>query len=147
MQRLTDWSGLFWQWFLYCLVGGVNTLLDVLVLALLLWRVPTTQVQVLLIYNTLAFLAGALSSFFLNKYWTFGRRQRATLREVWRFLASMVLEILSSNGLLWLIGSALHPLVHDALLWGNASKLLAVAANTILSYLVMRYWIFRDKSQ
>jgi hypothetical protein len=58
----------------------------------------------------------------------------------------MFLEILSSNGLLWLIGTALHPLLANAMIWGNASKLLAAAANAVLSYFIMRFWIFSNGS-
>ena len=146
IHRYNSWSSLFWQWFRYCLVGVANTLIDVLVLNILLWRFPTTQVQILVIYNSLAYIAGATSSFFLNKYWTFGREQRPTSQEVGRFLLSMSLEILSSNGLLWLIGNVLHPFLANAMVWGNASKLLAVALNTVLSYLIMRFWIFPSGS-
>jgi putative flippase GtrA len=146
IHRYHSWSSLFWQWFRYCLVGVANTLIDVLVLNILLLRFPTTQVQILVIYNSFAYIAGAASSFFLNKYWTFGHKQRPTTQEVRRFLLSMFLEILSSNGLLWFIGNALYPFLANAMLWGNASKLLAVAANTVLSYLIMRFWIFRSGS-
>ena len=145
-QRFQAWSSPFQQFLRYCLVGGVNTLLDVLVLTILLWCFPTDQVQILVVYNAMAYLSGATSSFFLNKYWTFGHQQRPTRQEVSRFLLSLLLEILSSNGLLWLIGTALHPLLANALLWGTAAKLLTVAANTVLSYLIMRCWIFRDRS-
>jgi cellulose synthase/poly-beta-1,6-N-acetylglucosamine synthase-like glycosyltransferase len=58
----------------------------------------------------------------------------------------MFLEILSSNGLVWFIGNALHPFLANAMLWGNASKLLAVAANAVFSYLIMRSWVFRSES-
>jgi putative flippase GtrA len=119
----------------------------VLILNVLLWRFPTNAVQTLVVYNTFAYISGAASSFFLNKYWTFGRKQRPTGKELGRFVISMALEILSSNGLVWLIGNALHPLLANALLWGNATKLLAVAGNTVLSYLIMRFWIFTDGSR
>src|SRR5436190_11291900 len=122
IHRSNSWSSLFWQWFRYCLVGGANTLIDMLILSILLWRFPTPRVEVLVIYNSLGYIAGTMSSFFLNKYWTFGRKQRPTSREVGRFLLSMLLEMLSSNGLLWLIGNALHPLLPNVMIWGNATK-------------------------
>jgi putative flippase GtrA len=78
----------------------------------------------------------------LNKYWTFGRKQRTTSREVVRFAIVLFLEILYSNGLVWLAGKALHPLITNPTLWGNASKLLAVAAGAVLSYVFMRFWTF-----
>jgi len=132
----------FRQFVRYCLVGGVNTVIDVLVLNALLWRFPTHNVQLLIVENSVAYAGGAVSSFFLNKYWTFQRTQRLTCREVERFLLSVVLELVLSNGLLWLTGRALFPLIANVIVWGNASKLLAVAVGAVLSYLVMRFWIF-----
>jgi putative flippase GtrA len=128
-------------------VGAVNTLIDVLILSVLLWRFPTNTVQTLVVYNSLAYIGGAASSFFLNKYWTFRRWQRPTSREAGRFVISMCLELLYSNGLLWLIGNALHPFIANAILWGNATKLLAVAGNAVLSYFIMRFWVFASGSQ
>ncbi len=88
-------------------------------LNVLLWRLPTNSAQVLVVYNSVAYTSGALSSFFLNKYWTFGRKQRTTRREVLRFIISLSLEVLYSNGLVWLAGKALQPLIANPMLWGN----------------------------
>src|SRR5215467_878046 len=54
------------------LVGGLNTLVDLLILNGLLWLFPTTSTLRLLFYSSLAFSMGAVNSFLLNKYWTFG---------------------------------------------------------------------------
>jgi putative flippase GtrA len=80
----------------------------------------------------------------LNKYWTFRRKQRPTRREVGRFLLSVALEILSNNALLWCAAMALSPFMANVTVWGNTSKLLAVAANAVLSYPVMRFWVFAN---
>ncbi|HEX4208315.1 MAG TPA: GtrA family protein [Ktedonobacteraceae bacterium] len=136
-----------WQVVRYCLVGGVNTIIDVAILNTLLWRFPTHHAQLLVVENSVAYASGAVSSFFLNKYWTFRRKQRPTRREVGSFLLSVALEILSSNGLLWLAGMVLSPFMANITLWGNASKLLAVATNAVLSYLIMRFWIFASGTQ
>ena len=85
--------------------------------------------------------------FFLNKYWTFRRKQRMTGREVGRFAIILALEILVSNGLVWLAGKALQPLITNPTLWGNATKLLAVGGSAVLSYICMRFWIFTRRSQ
>lgn len=141
-RRFHAWSSIFWQFFRYCLVGGVNTLVDVLVLNVFLWRFPTHNAQVLVAYNSIAYAGGAVSSFYLNKYWTFGRKQRPTRREVVRFVISLLLEVLASNALVWLAGKALQPLIANPTLWGNAAKLVAVVVGTIISYAFMRFWIF-----
>jgi len=146
-RRFLLWSSTFQQFLRYCLVGGVNTGVDLLMLNILLWCFPTHNVQVLAAYNSVAYSCGALSSFFLNKYWTFRRKQRTTRREVLRFSIVLALEILYSNGLVWLAGKVLQPLITNPTLWGNASKLVAVAGGAVLSYAFMRFWIFAKGSQ
>ncbi|HEY6542059.1 MAG TPA: GtrA family protein [Ktedonobacteraceae bacterium] len=142
------WKGCaFWQFLRYCLVGGANTLLGLLVLNVLLWGFPTKNVLMLVVYNSVAYSGGAVASFFLNKYWTFRRKQRTTRREVVRFAIILALEILYSNGLIWLAGKVLQPLISNVTLWGNASKLLAVAGSAVLSYIFMRFWTFAGRSQ
>ncbi|MBV9689067.1 MAG: GtrA family protein [Ktedonobacteraceae bacterium] len=141
------WSSACWQFLRFCLVGGANTAIDLLTLNALLWCLPTNNVLVLVLYNSVAYASGAFSSFFLNKYWTFGRGRRTTSREVVRFVISLFLEILYSNALVWLAGEALHPLIANATLWGNASKLLAVAGSAVISYSCMRFWTFASGSQ
>ncbi len=78
VHRSYVWSSTFRQFLRYCLVGGVNTVIDLLILNVLLWRFPTNNVQILVVYNSVAYTSGAVSSFFLNKYWTFRRKQRTT---------------------------------------------------------------------
>src|SRR5258708_20021897 len=75
-------SSTIWQFLRYCLVGGANTLLGLLVLNVLLWGFPPKNVLILVVYNSLAYSGGAVTSFFLNKYWTFWRKQRTTRRKV-----------------------------------------------------------------
>jgi putative flippase GtrA len=121
--------------------------MDLLMLNVLLWSFPTNNVLVLVVYNSVAYTCGAVTSFFLNKYWTFRHKQRTTGRQVVRFTLVLALEILYSNGLVWLAGKALQPLIANPTLWGNASKLVAVAGGAVLSYTFMRFWIFARGSQ
>lgn len=146
-HRFRGWRSTFWQFLRYCLVGGANTIIDLLVLNILLWRFPTNNVQTLALYNSIAYTGGALSSFFLNKYWTFRRKHKTTAREVVRFTISLFLEVIYSSILVWLAGRALQPLIANITLWGNASKLVAVIAGTLISYSFMRFWTFAGGPQ
>jgi putative flippase GtrA len=125
----------------------VNTLFDLAVLNLFLWRLPTHNPQFLVLYNSIAYISGAASSFFLNKYWTFGRRHRPTWTEAKRFAISLGLEVVYSNILVWLAGKALQPVIANPTLWGNASKLVAVGCSVIISYALMRFWTFANTSR
>ena len=147
IRRFQVWSSTCWQFLRYCLVGGVNTFIDLLMLNVFLWRLPTHNAQVLVLYNSVVYTSGAVSSFFLNKYWTFRRKQRITWREVVRFTISLCCEVLYSSALVWLAGKALQPLIANPTLWGNASKLLAVAVGAVISYSFMRFWTFAGGSQ
>src|SRR5260370_7312614 len=95
-------SSTIWQFLRYCLVGGANTLLGLLVLNVLLWGFPPKNVLILVVYNSVAYSGGAVTSFFLNKYWTFRRKQRTTRREVVCFVNILALEILYRNCLVGL---------------------------------------------
>jgi len=147
MDHSSPWSSTCWQFLRYCLVGGANTLVDLLMLNVLLWRFPTNNVLVLVVYNSVAYSSGAVTSFFLNKYWTFRHRQKTTRREVVRFLITLFLEVLYSNGLIWLAGKALQPFITNVTFWGNTSKLVAIVAGALISYAFMRFWTFAGRSQ
>jgi len=129
------------------LVGGLNTLVDLLILNGLLWLFPTTSSLMLLAYNALAYSLGAVNSFLLNKYWTFGRRQKTTRRELVRFTLTTLGGIGWSNSILWLASTVLHPFLVNPTVWANASKVLAIGGTALISYLGMRLWVFVSNAQ
>ncbi len=129
------------------LVGGLNTLVDVLILNGLLWLFPTTSTLTLLVYSSLAFSLGAVNSFLLNKYWTFGHRQKTTWREMVRFSLTTLCGIGWSSIILWLASNALQPFLVNTTVWANASKALAIAGTALISYLGVRLWVFVSKAQ
>jgi len=139
-----DANKFYWlkQLFRFGLVGGLNTLLDLLILNVLLLLFPTTSTTTLLAYNALAFSLGAVNSFLLNKYWTFKHKQCTTLKELLRFTLTTLCGIGWSTLVLWLASSVLHPLVVNATVWANAAKIVSVASSAVLSYLAMRLWVF-----
>ncbi len=108
------------------LVGGLNTIVDLLILNMLLLLIPTSSTRMILIYSAIAYSLGAVNSFLLNKYWTFGYRQRTTWREVVRFIVTTLCGIGWSSIILWL-ASSLWVFVNKARkeqtqpVWGDAS--------------------------
>ena len=127
------------------LTGGLNTLVDVLILNGLLWLFPTTSTPRLLAYNSLAYSLGAINSFLLNKYWTFGQKQRTTRGELARFTLITLCGIGWSTIILWLASLALHVFLVNATVWANASKVVAITGTALISYLGMRLWVFVSK--
>jgi putative flippase GtrA len=145
-HRFRDCFLLLKQLLRFGLVGGLNTLVDLLILNGLLWLFPTTSTLTLLIYSSLTFCLGAVNSFLLNKYWTFGSRQKTTRVEVVRFVMTMLCGIVWSTIILWLASNALHPFLVNTTLWANASKVIAIAGTALINYLGMRLWVFVSKT-
>ncbi|MHB8596357.1 MAG: glycosyltransferase [Ktedonobacteraceae bacterium] len=131
----------------FSLVGGLNTLVDLIVLNGLLWLFPTTSTPTLLAYNSLAYSLGAVNSFLLNKYWTFGHKQKTTRSELARFALTTLFGIAWSTLILWLASLVLHPFLVNTTVWANASKVIAIAGTSLISYLGMRLWVFVHSPQ
>ncbi|HEX9135154.1 MAG TPA: GtrA family protein [Ktedonobacteraceae bacterium] len=146
-QRVSGWTRLLRQVLRFGLVGGLNTLVDLLILNSLLLVFPTSSTPMILAYSALAYSLGAVNSFLLNKYWTFGFRQRTTRREVVRFIVTTLCGIGWSSIILWLASSVLHPFLVNTTIWANASKVLAIVSTALISYLGMRLWVFVSKAQ
>src|SRR5439155_18007388 len=136
-HRFRDRFHLLRQLLRFSLVGGLNTLVDLLILNGLLWLFPTTSTLSLLSYSALAFSLGAVNSFLLNKYWTFGSRQKVTRGELARFTLTTLCGIGWSSNILWLASTLLHPMLHNATVWANASKVLAICGTVLICYLGM----------
>jgi putative flippase GtrA len=111
----------------------------------LLW--PTTSTPRILLYNALAYAIGAGNSFVCNKYWTFQQRQAISRRELLRFTLTTLCGMALNSALLWCAGLALRSLPLNATLWANASKVLAISATMLVSFLGMRLWVFASKGQ
>ncbi len=129
------------------LVGGLNTLVDLLILNALLWLFPTTSTLMLLVYSSLAYSLGAVNSFLLNKYWTFASRQQVSRGELACFTLTTLCGIGWSSAILWLASTFLHPFLVNATVWANASKVVAIAGTALISYLGMRLWVFVSNAQ
>ena len=146
-HRLRDRVRLLGQMLRFGLVGGLNTLVDLLILNSLLWLFPTTNTLMLLAYNSLAYSLGAVNSFLLNKYWTFASRQKVTRGELARFILTTLCGIGWSSAILWLASTLLRPFLVNATVWANASKVVAIAGAALISYLGMRLWVFVSQAQ
>src|SRR5256885_215908 len=112
-QHNPTWLQWVWQILRFSLVGLLNTALDLLVFNGFIWLLPTSNTTLLLIYNSIAYALGGINSFLLNKYWTFGRRQAASVGEVSRFMVTTLLGILCNDMLIWLTSNVFRSLIAD----------------------------------
>src|SRR5260370_7406537 len=90
------------QFLRFCAVGGLNTFVDVFAFNLLIWVFPTQDSGLLVIFNSLAYLIGAVNSFCWNKLWTFRHRSEASNDQFARFSLVTSLSFISNNPFLFL---------------------------------------------
>lgn len=126
----------------FCLVGGLNTFVDVLVFNLLMLGLPTQDNGLLVIYNSLAYMVGAVNSFCWNKLWTFQHRSSTTHSQLARFALITSLGILCNDAFLWLATTLLASFSLTSFLWLNLAKISAIAGSVSVSYLGMRLSVF-----
>jgi putative flippase GtrA len=126
----------------FCVVGGLNTFVDVLVFNLLVWGLPTQDSGLLVIYNSLAYMAGAVNSFCWNKLWTFKQRSHAANDQLVRFALVTSLGIICNDAFLWLATTILTSLSLNSFLWVNVAKISAIAGSVAVSYVGMRFSVF-----
>ncbi len=131
----------------FCAVGGLNTFIDLLAFNVLVWLLPTTHVHILVLYNSLAYLIGAINSFFCNKLWTFEHRSKVTGRQVKRFAFVTLVGIACNDILIWLATSALTAASLSGFFWTNSAKVAAIAGTFAISYIGMRFSVFNARNR
>jgi putative flippase GtrA len=135
-------SHLFRQISRFALIGGLNTLLDLLILNGLLWFFPTSNSFLILLYTIFAYSFGAVQSFLLNKYWTFQRHRPTTWMELMRFTITTLFGLAWNCAFIWLASIIAHPFVTNPVVWTNIVRMIAIGSASMLSFLGMRLWVF-----
>jgi putative flippase GtrA len=135
------------QFLRFCAVGGLNTFVDVFAFNLLIWVFPTQDSGLLVIFNSLAYLIGAVNSFCWNKLWTFRQRSETTNDQIVRFALITSLGIICNDAFLWLATNILTSLSLTSILWVNVAKVSAIAGSVTVSYIGMRFGVFTKKEE
>ncbi len=147
MHKRTYMYDALWQFVRFALVGILNTCVDIPLLNLLLWRFPTHNANLLLGYNSLAYMLGAINSFYFNKYWTFKQSKKTTSSQLLRFALISLLGIVCNDGIIWIVARVLHPFIASNFLWANVSKAVAIIGTAAVSYFGMRLLVFAGSSR
>lgn len=128
----------------FSLVGGSNALVDIGVLNLLLLLAPTRGPEVLVVCNVVALVLTNANSYLWNTLWTFRGRARHDARQVGLFTAQGILNVAVGGLLIWLLARGLaaytdlSPLVGD-----NVAKLVSMVAASTMSFVFLRFFVFR----
>ncbi|MDR0957542.1 MAG: GtrA family protein [Candidatus Nomurabacteria bacterium] len=125
----------------FVLVGGFNTALDFGIMnALMMIGLPQ------LVANTISTGISMVSSFLLNKKWTFRAKGKNYKREVALFFIFTIIGIwIIQNGVIWLLGNIVPTFGLPDWIYRNALKLIASVPSLIWNYVTYRKIVFRKK--
>lgn len=118
------------QFFRFCIVGGINTLVDIAVFSLLFYAASLP----LLIANALGFGAGVLNSYLLNKKWTYRDTSPHSAKRVSAFVLVALGGLAISTLTVWVMAAWVVPLI---------AKLAACVTSLVWNFLMTRYVVFK----
>jgi putative flippase GtrA len=124
------------QFVKFGIVGASGFLVNFVIFTLLQRVVPnhTASAQYYTIYSV-AFLAGGVSNYFLNRRWTFRSSGHAG-KEGAQFLSVSVLALL--------VGLIVSALVSPSLGHGHRTWFVATCAGIVVNFFINKYWTFRS---
>lgn len=123
--------------FRFMAVGVVNTLID-LSLYYLLTRFTFLFSLHLVAAKFFSFLAGTISSLYLNRSWTFGLTSQITAQELFRFYSVVSLSIF--------IDVYLMALLVNLGMYDLAAFVLTTASVFGVNFVLSKLWVFREKA-
>jgi putative flippase GtrA len=134
-QRVRERRGVR-QFVKFAIVGASGFAVNLIIFTLLQLVVPNHMDAgpYYAIYSV-AFLAGGVSNFFLNRAWTFRSAGHAG-KEAAQFLSVSVLALL--------VGLIVSALVAPALGHGHKTWFIATVSGIVVNFFVNKYWTFRS---
>ncbi|WP_082966129.1 GtrA family protein [Gallibacterium salpingitidis] len=113
----------------FLIVGGICTILDLFIYMLLFEPIG------ILCSKAFSMTISTIVNYFLNKLWSFSRRNSYLKTEITKYMISQFLNILINTG----INSITFNIINDKML----SFLMATGIATIFNYTLQRYWVFK----
>ena len=130
----------------FSLVGASNMLVDVGALNLFLLIGPTRSPELLVLYNLEALVLANANSYLWNTLWTFRHQARHDARQVSMFSAQGLLNAGVGSLLLWLTAHGLRAYTElSPWLSGNVAKAASMVVASTISFLFLRFFVFRPK--
>jgi len=127
----------------FLLVGAAGTLLDFSLLMLLKGLGAPT-----LLANSVAFSAGLVNNYTLNRLWTFADRKQANWRkQLGQYLLVSLAGLALNNAIVLSLEGAFDALLEGAPLGYLLAKVLATGVVVFWNYIANRNWTFGREKQ
>ncbi len=137
VRRIAQRRGLR-QFVKFGIVGFSGLAVNFLIFTIIQHYTPKDLQQPRLILdNSIAFLSGGVSNYFLNRAWTFRSSGHAVTQGM-QFIAVSIVALLIDNTVLHYVEPYLGP--------GHRSWFVATLSAIVVNFFVNKYWTFREPS-
>lgn len=157
--RISTKIKIVWQLAKFIVIGGLNTVVDLGVLAFLtfffknyfqisstetIFSLGTAVITFYSIYKGASFIIANINSYYWNKYWTFDVNNKKTTKEVTQFfivsIIGFVINILTAS---YVFGSinAFAGLNSDQ--WGLIGAIFGSIAGLVWNFVGYKLWVFK----
>ena len=131
----------------FVLTGGFNFLLDITILNFFIFTTGITDGLPQTGFKSVSFIFGVVSSYLLNRYWTFSiGLKKNTRKEIYQFLVvtltSFVLNISIDYFFVNMVGSFWNM---NPALWAQFSAVLASAIAMIWNFIGYKFFVFKSQ--
>lgn len=126
----------FVQFIKFNLVGIINTIITFIIFTILNKGFNIEHK----VSESIGYTFGLINSYFMNKIWTFGKKQNYKPLEVIKFI---LINMIALGGTLLILDTTKNILKIDVL-WG---KLFGYCFSVPVNFLGFKYWVFRRNDE
>ena len=129
------------QFLSFCLVGGLNTLVSLIVFTILVFitGVSNTESGIFaIILNIISDVAGGVNSYLWNRFWVFKKSKTSTKESLPKFILTFCVYVAISS-LLFSLFQWLLP-VNEIII-----KIIVLPITTIVNFFMNKLWAFKGK--
>ncbi len=133
----------------FCIVGIVNTLIDIVVLNVLIFVTGTGHSGPLFTaFKTISFGAALLNSFFMNSRWTFAGEsgERTTATQGAQFLLISIVASVVNIASASYVASVMHPPANLANYWPTIAALVGTACSFVFNFIGYKLLVFSSRA-
>jgi len=124
-------------------VGTLNNAIDFGIVNLLIFLTGIASGWGYSLFKTVSFIAGTTNSFFWNKFWTFGAKEKPRSGEVAKFFSFAIVGGLINVGIASFVVNGIHaPEGIAPKVWANVGTLAGVAGSFLWNFLCYKFFVF-----
>ena len=130
----------------FCVVGLVNTVVDVLVLNLLIFLAGTGHTGPLFTaFKTISFLVALLNSYYMNSRWTFAESNRNGVTQGAQFVGISVVGAVVNIASASYVAIFTRPPIELAAYWPTVAALVGTLASFVFNFVGYKYLVFGNR--